>query len=364
MTTNNSHFSQEDTLSSIMSKYAMQPKINFKSLKLNFAGPPRAGKTTTKLRTLDQLENLSSFGNKPMPSTHLEKSVAVELFERSEIASVSIGSQWKEKNLLGEMQLFVHRVHKVPDEPASQGATKQVQETEQSGASLTTTPSSEHPMKEDNHDEDISRIIQEVLGARGLENLEQIEDTVTAYIMDTGGQPEFHELLPLVLRGPALHLIFFNMAHDLDDTIHIRYCEKGGSYSDISYDAYYTTKKVLYQLLSSLYCLSKLCRSSSKTSFFTPTAILIGTHADLAKESVEAISEKLKVFFSECGFFQEDFLRYPGNGPIFIPLDNQNGTAHEVHKLRGFLQTIIQQRFHPVPLPSSWALLHLVLRHK
>ena len=103
MLTKTSHFSQEDTLSAIMSKYATQPKINFKSLKLNFAGPPRAGKTTTKLRILDQLENLSSFGDKSMPSTHLEKSVAVELFERSEIASVSIGSQWKEKNILGEM---------------------------------------------------------------------------------------------------------------------------------------------------------------------------------------------------------------------------------------------------------------------
>ena len=34
--------------------------------------------------------------------------------------------------------------------------------------------------------------------------------------LDIGGQPEFHEILPLLLHGMALNLIFFNVTHDLD----------------------------------------------------------------------------------------------------------------------------------------------------
>ena len=46
---------------------------------------------------------------------------------------------------------------------------------------------------------------------------------VSIYFMDTGGQPEFHELLPPLLRGPALHLIFFNASHDLTLTVEVHF---------------------------------------------------------------------------------------------------------------------------------------------
>ena len=74
--------------------------------------------------------------------------------------------------------------------------------------------------------------------------------------MDIGGQPEFHEIMPIILNGPALHMIFFNLAVNLDYPIPIRFCQQDGTDSLITYNSSYTGKQMIFQLLSSLYYLS------------------------------------------------------------------------------------------------------------
>jgi len=59
---------------------------------------------------------------------------------------------------------------------------------------------------------------------RGLITIKDIEKTTTIYLMDTGGQPEFHEILPIILPGPALHMVLFNLAFDLNELIPVRFC--------------------------------------------------------------------------------------------------------------------------------------------
>ena len=122
------------------------------------------------------------------------------------------------------------------------------------------------------------QLMQEVLAEKGLRNIKDIEKTITLYIMDTGGQPEFHEIIPLFLNGPALHLVFFNLTFSLDDPIPIRFCQQDGTDSMIKYNSSYTGKQMICQLLSSLYCLSKDLPPDSESAAF-----LIGTHLDLLK---------------------------------------------------------------------------------
>ena len=49
---------------------------------------------------------------------------------------------------------------------------------------------------------------------------------------------------------------------------------------------------------------------------------------------------------------------------IFIPVDNYSGDEEEVHQLQAFLRHVIDDRFSPVELPSSWLFFHLLLRHR
>ena len=49
------------------------------------------------------------------------------------------------------------------------------------------------------------------------------------HIVDIGGQPDFHEILPLLLHGHALNLIVLNMTQDLDSPYTVVYRDDSGS---------------------------------------------------------------------------------------------------------------------------------------
>ena len=217
--------------------------------------------------------------------------------------------------------------------------------------------------------EDAKQLMQEVLEKRGLRTIEDIEKTTILYLMDTGGQPEFHEIMPLILNGPALHMVFFNLTFNLNDPVVIRFCKEDGTNATITYMSSYTGKQMIYQLLSSLYCLSKDLPDSKSA------AILFGTHLDQlikdqedqGKKKIEEINGSLKQLVSKSEFHDQGFLTYPKKGEestIFIPVNNYSGNEEDLQQLQGFLKQVIDDRFHPVELPSSWLLFHLILRHR
>ena len=137
--------------------------------------------------------------------------------------------------------------------------------------------------------DDAKKLIQQVLASRKLRTIKDIEKTTTIYIMDIGGQPEFHEIMPIIFNGPALHMVFFNLAINLDDPIPIRFCQQDGADSLITYKSSYTGKEMIFQLLSSLYYLSKGLSPDSE-----PAAVLIATHLDQLKNQEEQGENKIE----------------------------------------------------------------------
>ena len=224
------------------------------------------------------------------------------------------------------------------------------------------------PDKADTLD-DAKKLMQEVLSSRKLRTIKDIEKTTTIYIMDIGGQPEFHEIMPLILNGPALHVVFFNLAFNLDDPIPIRFCQQDGTDSLITYNSSYTGKQMIFQLLSSLYYLSK-----GLSPDIEPTAVLIATHLDQLKDQegqgeqkIEEVNDTLKELLSNADFHNQAFLTYPKKDEksnVFIPVNNYSGDEEEIHQLQAFLGHIIQKRFGSIELPSSWLFFHLILCHR
>ena len=146
--------------------------------------------------------------------------------------------------------------------------------------------------------------MQEVLASRKLHTVKGIEKTTTGYIMDISGQPEFHEIMPIIFNGPALYLVFFNLAANPDDTIPIQFCHQNGTDSMITYKSSYTGKQMIFQLLSSLYYLSKGLSLDSESG-----AVLVGTHLDQLKDQerqgenkIKEINDNLKRFSAMLNF--------------------------------------------------------------
>ena len=126
---------------------------------------------------------------------------------------------------------------------------------------------------------------------------------------------------------------------------------------------------MIFQLLSSLYYLSKGLSPDSE-----PAAVLIATHLDQLKNQeeqgenkIEEVNDTLKELLSNVEFHDKAFLTYPKEdekSTIFIPINNHSGDEEEIKQLQKFIREVIDDRFRPVELPSSWLFFHLLLRHR
>ena len=352
----------EHQLKSLLKKYSHQEKIKHKSIKCLFTGPPRVGKTTLKKRLLKTIKNLHT-SNAGSPSGGLEKPITVVLDETRKCVTAVIqsGFDWQPLcDLLDEGQIVLEFINQQPTTHNLRSPTL---------SPVRASPTATTDETEADTLDEAKQLMQEVLAKKGLRSIKDIEKTITLYIMDTGGQPEFHEIMPLILNGPALHLVFFNLAFSLDDPIPIRFCQQDGTDSLITYNSSYTGKQMIYQLLSSLYCLSKDSSPDSES-----TAFLIGTHLDLLKgqegqeeKRIIDINDSLKRLLSNVEFHDQAFLTYPTqdeNNSVFIPVDNYSGSEEEIKQLQTFMSKVINDRFDSVELPSSWLWFHLILRHR
>jgi len=387
-------------LERLLGKYHSQQKIKHTSLKCLFNGPPRVGKTTLKKRLLKAIKNLITSGV-TSPSGGLEEPVSVIIGETRECVTLVIESDvdWEHQhNLLDEAQTVLELIDQQPitnyrsvSTPSSDQFTPvpvlptpvhptQVPPTPDSPTAVPSILVPQAPILPDSDllipeevevdtNDAVKKLIQQVLASRGLRSIKDIEKTTTLYLMDIGGQPEFHEIMPVILDGPALHLVFFNLAFNLDDPIPIQFCQQDGNNSLITYNSSYTGKQMIFQLLSSLYYLSKGLSPDSE-----PAAVLIGTHLDQLKDQqeqgedkIDEISDTLKELFSNVEFHNQAFLTYPTKNEkssVFIPVNNYSGEEEEIRHLQAFLRRIIDDRFNPIELPSSWLLFHLILRDR
>ena len=80
---------------------------------------------------------------------------------------------------------------------------------------------------------------------------ELIDEPWTLYITDTGGQPEFQELLPILVSGPTLFFLLFRLNWQLNRRYQVEYITAQGK-SIIPYKAGLTVQEMLLQSLATI----------------------------------------------------------------------------------------------------------------
>ena len=185
-----------------------------------------------------------------------------------------------------------------------------------------------------------------------------IEDITFLHMVDCGGQPECHEILPLLLEGRALSLIFFNLIHDLDKPYQVVFRQEEGP-SPVQYESEFTSEEVLHRILCSI---SSLQSGPQKQK---PAALLVGTYLDQTnKEHVLTLDESVQEAFKS--YIKKDILCpasvQGGRKRYIIPLDNMSKSQEDIENLRKVIFDTIIKRFPAEDIPTAWLLLHLLLR--
>ena len=105
-----------------------------------------------------------------------------------------------------------------------------------------------------------------------------------AYIVDSGGQLAFQELLPLFTRAASLNIITIDLTKGVDETFEYQYRIGRESFScDPNFAC--TNREFLRNVLSS----GAICTSSDATTVQCPNYFVLGTHSDSGKATEEKI---------------------------------------------------------------------------
>ena len=191
------------------------------------------------------------------------------------------------------------------------------------------------------------------------------------HIIDTGGQPEFHEMLPALITGPAINLLVFDLTIDLTSRYEITYRSSSGDSKP--YQTSLTHEEVIFRSLASIACLRQntIGWSFDKVPLndeSEPAAFLIATHRDCfpneteAQAKVDLVNNHLKLKIQDSGeLFREDLVQYSTPDQVIFPLDTRNDQK-EIEELRSLLHRVISNKFHELPVPASWCAFSLKLR--
>jgi len=342
------------------------------SHKMLLCGLPHTGKTTAMLRLSNQLRCLSP-NESPVPSTGFEKPKTVELYKKAVKQSVMITgvgekAEWKYQNLEQQGETLYSRILKL----SSDNTPSSVMSPSFSQSDVVSSRGAEDQTMH-REDEDIlpaqsspelhqQAVITSLVKAQNWktvrEKLKAIEDMTVLHMIDCGGHPECHEILPLLLEGRALSLLFLNLTHDLDMTYQVVFRGKEGP-SSIEYESVFTAREVLQRILCTI---SSLQSGAHKER---PVALLVGSYLDETNKEAVFTLDKSAQEALKC-FIKKDIL-FPANvqeGKYIATLDNMSEDQTDIEELRKIILAIIETRFHAEPIPTAWLMLHLLLRAK
>ena len=384
-------------------------------VKIIFLGPPRLGKTTARRRLTGEITDISSAAEPEQPSTGAVESGGNVFVRRiSNTTAVMTQSEWSVmKDLTEEARMLLQFIynHNVEQNrlhvPSSDGSGKETHTEVSSGkdeklyssgeeekmqvvkevsnvqitsdeGSISSSSKEQRSLDKPHGFTEIPRIFRNAVNPKYWKDIKRLfRDSTLLKMEDTGGQPEFMDMLPALTIGPALYLLFCKLIDDLLSRYTVSYFSPTSGKSTTPVESSYTLEEVLLTALASVSCFSSYSAISEAsveeahssevreilTSSFKSVAYIVGTHRDLvSEEQIEAFDQQLQQSIRSTDFFREDLVQFFSDKRMILAIDNMNGGAKEIEKVRKFLENGMHQHFKKLRIPASWLVFSLCLR--
>ena len=341
-------------------------------------GPPRVGKSCLYSRLLDKQppgqpstrQEVSS-DSKSTSTLEERKMIQVKIGLRSNqgsaVAILAEDGEWNEVNTLeDEIAIYLKSIE-------SQGCN--MENSKQSSGS-----SSKVPVATDANDAKLDEVaIKAITQAITKGNVDMdkvqalLDKSLTIFYTDTGGQPEFHEVLPALVAGPTLFLLIFSLFNSIDSLYEVRY-EPSSLVKYQVYETSFTVREVLMQCLSSIASYHNAqsrdyLKSKPASQFLNAppiSVLMVGTHRDLVdEEKVEEVNETLKKSIVDTVLYKQSLIEPFSEKSLIIPVNNYK--SEDGKNLRYIIERVIKRENegvfpYKVELPVHWLGLELSLR--
>ena len=189
-----------------------------------------------------------------------------------------------------------------------------------------------------------------------------LEDSLTIYFTDTGGQPEFQEVLPALISGPSLFFVVFKLIDDLNQRYRVQFVSS--SQTSRPYESSFTVKEALLQSLASIASTCSYASYNSKEMVaIKPHIVLVATHEDQASEAqIRAIQQELKETLEKTEYYRQNILVFAAkNEPVFT-VNNISSDGRDTDKIRKIVERIAKHTSFHIEVPLPWLVSSLAFR--
>ena len=189
-----------------------------------------------------------------------------------------------------------------------------------------------------------------------------LKDSLTIYFTDTGGQPEFQEVLPALISGPALFFLVFKLIDDLNQRYQVQFVSS--SKTSKPYVSSFTVKETLLQSLASIASTcSYVSYTSKKMIAIKPQVVLVATHEDQASEAqIRAIQQELKETLEKTEYYRQNILVFASEDEPVFTVNNISSDGQDTCKIRSIVERIAKHPSFHIEVPLPWLVSSLAFR--
>ena len=213
-----------------------------------------------------------------------------------------------------------------------------------------------------------------LISMRQTELSKRIDSASYVLCTDTGGQPEFQELLSLLMAECNSIFIIFNMLHNLYSTLILQYLPSVDG-EPVSYKSPHTVAEMLYQSLISVPVESSGVRASETDSqdvsgnggiLNRSSVFFIGTHKDkVSPQRIEAVNRELIELIRHTPQYKANIVQRCSASSIVFPVDNFSSLEKDDDfvAIRRATQGLVYGSHSRVKAPTSWLFTGIVLQN-
>ena len=186
----------------------------------------------------------------------------------------------------------------------------------------------------------------------------ELFDVDSIHLLDSGGQPQFLDVLPLLFHNESLHIVVIRLTERLDDKPKVRFYNKGKDVHTLPDHLTLSNREII----------ERACQMAEAQAIFgkcVPKVMVVGTHKDKLGNNCEA---KLKEINKELTKVHQKYnrvlIRKSSNEVIFaVNAMAPDGEERQQYteELQKCILEAVKETGDVIDVPLKWLALHLDL---
>ena len=348
-----------------------------------FVGPPGVGKSSL----LKRLLRMKLDPTKCISTQAVEKSLRVEVIKNISTAVAQMsGFDWQitedplvqASGLIAQLataqeKVFMKGNHSAVEDSNGQVTVQVGQQdslpsscTEEADSQVTSLPvqeaectTSKNPASDPLQFSIAMNFFRRVVKEVGVSSV-RVDNPCTLYLTDSGGQPEFQNLLPAIVAGPSVFFVVFPLNQALNSKYEVEYVRPDENKCIRKYTSSFTIKEDLMWSLASIASTEYRDIYGNEVK---PKVIFVATFKDkVLHEERQRRLKELKDLIKQTDAFRQHMIVDASETEMVFTINNVSDEEAErdAKKIRAALQKISND--FKVPIPRPWLIFGILVQ--